>query len=132
MVLQADIPAPLAAFVDKIGNLLTVQLFALGAGISVYEGISHIADPSPIENITVNYLVLALSALFEGASWWLALATFRTVKGDLSYWDAIRRSKDPPSFIVLLEDSAALIGISIAALGIYLTDRLAASRRETA
>ena len=65
--------------------VVALLLFALGAGISVYEGISHIADPSPIDDITVNYLVLALSALFEGASWWLALATFRTVKGDLSY-----------------------------------------------
>lgn len=105
--------------------VVALLLFALGAGISVYEGISHLADPSPIENVTANYLVLALSALFEGASWWLALATFRTVKGELSYWEAIRRSKDPPSFMVLLEDTAALIGISIAALGIYLADRLA-------
>lgn len=105
--------------------VVALLLFALGAGISIYEGISHLADPSPIENVTANYIVLALSALFEGASWLLALATFRTIKGELSYWEAIRRSKDPPSFMVLLEDTAALIGISIAALGICLADRLA-------
>jgi cation diffusion facilitator family transporter len=104
--------------------VVALLLFALGAGISVYEGITHIAAPSRIENIAVNYIVLALSAAFEGASWWIALVTFRAVKGDLSYWEAIRRSKDPPSFMVLLEDTAALIGISIAAVGIFLSDRL--------
>jgi len=104
--------------------VVALLLFALGAGISVYEGITHIAAPSRIENIAVNYIVLALSAAFEGASWWIALVTFRAVKGDLGYWEAIKRSKDPPSFMVLLEDTAALIGISIAALGIFLSDRL--------
>jgi cation diffusion facilitator family transporter len=104
--------------------VVALLLFALGAGVSVYEGITHIAAPSKIENIVVNYIVLALSAAFEGTSWYIALITFRAVKGDLSYWDAIRRSKDPPSFMVLLEDTAALMGISIAALGIFLADRL--------
>ncbi|NOJ42148.1 cation diffusion facilitator family transporter [Bradyrhizobium australiense] len=104
--------------------VVALLLFALGAGISVYEGITHIAAPSRIENITVNYVVLALSAVFEGASWWIALIAFRSVKGELSYWDAIRSSKDPPSFMVLLEDTAALIGLCIAALGIFLADRL--------
>jgi cation diffusion facilitator family transporter len=104
--------------------VVALLLFALGAGISIYEGISHIAAPSAIDNIVVNYIVLALSALFEGASWWIALVTFRAMKGGLGYWEAIRGSKDPPSFMVLLEDTAALIGISIAATGIFLADRL--------
>lgn len=104
--------------------VVALLLFALGAGISVYQGIIHVLAPSRIENIAVNYIVLALSAILEGASWWVALVTFRAVKGDLGYWEAIRRSKDPPSFMVLLEDTAALIGISIAALGIFLADRL--------
>jgi cation diffusion facilitator family transporter len=104
--------------------VVALLLFALGAGISVYEGIIHITAPSRIENVYVSYIVLALSLLFEGASWWIALQTFRASKGSTPYWEAIRTSKDPPSFMVLLEDTAALIGILIAALGIYLSDRL--------
>ena len=104
--------------------VVALLLFALGAGISVYEGIIHITAPSRIENVYVSYIVLALSLLFEGASWWIALQTFRAAKGPMPYWEAIRTSKDPPSFMVLLEDTAALIGILIAALGIYLSDRL--------
>jgi cation diffusion facilitator family transporter len=104
--------------------VVALLLFALGAGISVYEGIIHIKDPSRLENVYVSYIVLALSFLFEGASWWIALEIFRASKGPMPYWEAIRTSKDPPSFMVLLEDTAALIGILIAALGIYLSDRL--------
>jgi cation diffusion facilitator family transporter len=104
--------------------VVALLLFALGAGISVYEGITHIAAPNRIENVHVTYIVLALSFLFEGASWWIALQTFRASKAPMSYWEAIKKSKDPPSFMVLLEDTAALIGLSIASVGIYLSDRL--------
>jgi cation diffusion facilitator family transporter len=104
--------------------VVALLLFALGAGISVYEGIIHITAPSRIDNVYVSYIVLALSLLFEGASWWIALQTFRAAKGPMPYWEAIITSKDPPSFMVLLEDTAALIGILIAALGIYLSDWL--------
>ena len=97
--------------------IVAVLLFALGAGVSIYEGVQHMLKPAPIHNPTVNYVVLALSLVFEGASWGVALRAFRAAKGDLSYWQAVRRSKDPPSFMVLFEDSAALIGIAIAALG---------------
>jgi divalent metal cation (Fe/Co/Zn/Cd) transporter len=65
--------------------------------------------------------------LFEGGSWLMALRVFRRQKGELGYWQAIRESKDPPSFMVLLEDSAALIGIAIAAGGVFLSDRLGMS-----
>jgi divalent metal cation (Fe/Co/Zn/Cd) transporter len=99
--------------------VVALLLFALGAGFSIYEGITQITDPTSIENVPVNDIVLGLSFLFEGASWSVALNTFRASKGPGGYWEAIRKSKDPPSFIVLLEDSAALIGISIAAVGIY-------------
>src|ERR1700686_5401321 len=104
--------------------VVALLLFALGAGFSIYEGITQITDPTPIDNVPVNYVVLGLSFLFEGASWSVALNTFHASKGPGGYWEAIRKSKDPPSFIVLLEDSAALIGISIAAVGIYLSARL--------
>ncbi|HML27672.1 MAG TPA: cation diffusion facilitator family transporter [Hyphomicrobium sp.] len=97
--------------------IVSLLLFAIGAGVSVYEGINHIIEPQPITDPTVNYIVLALSAFFEGTSWWIALKRFGKLKGRRSYWEAVRDSKDPPSFMVLFEDTAALIGIAIAAAG---------------
>jgi len=97
----------------------------LGAGVTFYEGLDHIRDPRPIVDPHVNYIVLACSAVFEGTTWWIALREFRTAKGDLGYFEAARRSKDPPAFIVLFEDSAAMLGIAIAFLGTLAADRLA-------
>jgi cation diffusion facilitator family transporter len=97
--------------------IVALLLFAVGAGVSGYEGVLHILAPEPIMYVNVNYAVLALSAIFEGASWWIALRRFGKVKGRRGYWEAVRESKDPPSFMVLFEDTAALIGIAIAALG---------------
>ena len=103
--------------------VVALLLFALGAGVSVYEGVSHILTPHPIENAGVSYIVLLASFLFEGASWWMALRTFSRQKGARGYWQAVQESKDPPSFMVLLEDTAALLGIVIAAGGIFAADR---------
>ncbi len=103
--------------------MVAVLLFTLGAGASVCQGISHIRHGRPIEYVTVNYVVLALSFVFEASSWWVALSLFSRRKGSRSYWRAVRDSKDPPAFIVLFEDSAALIGIAIAAAGIFAADR---------
>jgi len=100
------------------------MVFALGAGVSLYEGILHILFPKPISDPLVNYLVLGLAFLFEGTSWLLALRQFRALKGPLGYYEAFRRSKDPISFMVLFEDSAALIGILIAALGTFASTSL--------
>jgi cation diffusion facilitator family transporter len=104
--------------------VVALLLFALGAGVSIYEGVTHIARPASIENVRVNYIVLAVSFLFEGISWLIALRTFRAAKGRLGYWEAVRKSKDPPSFMVLFEDTAALIGIAVAAVGIFAADNL--------
>jgi cation diffusion facilitator family transporter len=98
--------------------VVALLVFALGAGISIYEGIVHIRDPEPIENPVVPYIVLGLSFLFEGASWYIALKEFRKSKPPGSYFEAIRQSKDPTTFTVLFEDSAALIGLLIAFVGI--------------
>jgi cation diffusion facilitator family transporter len=97
--------------------IVSLLLFAIGAGVSIYEGVSHIFDPQAITDATVNFVVLALSAVFEGTSWWIALKRFGKFKGRRGYWEAVRESKDPPSFMVLFEDTAALIGIAIAAAG---------------
>ena len=102
--------------------VVAVLLFTLGAGAALYEGVSHIRDPRPIEYVTVNYVVLAISFAFEASSWWVAFGIFRRRKGSRSYWRAVRDSKDPPAFMVLFEDTAALIGIAIAAGGIFLAD----------
>jgi cation diffusion facilitator family transporter len=101
--------------------VVAVLLFAFGAGVSLYEGIIHVLNPEPVQHVTVNYIVLAFSALFDGTTWWLALRNF---KGTMRYSDlfaAVRKSKDPPSFMVLFEDSAALIGLLIAFAGIFLS-----------
>src|SRR6266545_3345881 len=105
--------------------IAALQMFMLGAGVTFYEGLDHIRDPRPIVDPHVNYIVLACSAVFEGTTWWIALREFRTAKGDLGYFEAARRSKDPPAFIVLFEDSAAMLGIAIAFLGTLAADRLA-------
>lgn len=99
--------------------IVALLVFAVGAGVSVYEGINHILDPEPIQNPVVNYIVLTLAFFFEGSSWLFSLLRFKGAKGDLNFYNAIRQSKDPPSFIVLLEDSAALLGILVAATGIF-------------
>jgi cation diffusion facilitator family transporter len=104
--------------------IVAVLLFALGAGISILQGISRVRAPQPIENVTVIYVVLALSFVFEGVSWRISQRSFRALKGELGYWEAVRKSKDPSSFIVLFEDSAALVGIAVAAAGTYAADSL--------
>ena len=103
--------------------VVAVLLFALGAGVSFYQGIVRIAAPQALENTQIIYIVLGLSAVFEGYSWWVSMQAFRKVKGRLSYWQAVRRSKDPPAFMVLLEDSAALVGIAIVAVATFAADR---------
>lgn len=99
-------------------------VFALGAGVALYEGITHVLSAEPIQNARVNYVVLGLSALFDGSSWWIALRNFKGEKRYADLFGAIRDSKDPPTFIVLFEDSAALVGLLIAFAGIYLSVRL--------
>lgn len=112
--------------------VVALLIFALGAGLSVYEGITHIRHPEPIKRPMINYAVLALAALFEGGSLLFAWRAFRANQGDQGFWQAVRRSKDPASFMVLFEDSAALIGIALAALGTFLAVRLGDPRLDGA
>jgi len=94
--------------------IVALLIFAVGAGVSFYEGIVHLQNPEPMQRPIINYIVLGLSLVFEGASWWVAVRSMRVEKGAHSYLRAIIDSKDPPKFMVLLEDSAALSGILIA------------------
>lgn len=98
--------------------VVAVLIFGLGAGVSIVEGIDKIRHPHSVENPIVNYIVLGASILFEGASWALALREFRDQKGSRPFISAVRASKDPTVFTVLFEDSAALIGLLIALLGL--------------
>jgi cation diffusion facilitator family transporter len=99
--------------------IVALLVFALGAGFSIFEGVQRLLKPAPIQAPIVNYVVLGLAFLLEGSSWIVSLRQFSSAKGELSYFDAFRRSKDPPSFMTLFEDSAALLGIAVAGLGIF-------------
>lgn len=98
--------------------IVALLVFALGAGVSLYEGIAHLLSPGPMQRPLVNYAVLGASFVCEAASWRVAFTTFRATKGQLGYFGAFRASKDPGTFIVLFEDSAALLGLLIATTGI--------------
>jgi cation diffusion facilitator family transporter len=98
--------------------IVALLVLALGAGVSVYEGITHLQHPEPMTRPLVNYVVLGVSILFEGATWIVALRAFRAGKGNLGYFEAFRRSKNPTTFTVLFEDSAALVGLVIALAGV--------------
>lgn len=100
--------------------VVAVMVFAIGAGISIYEGIQRILEPEHIVRPHVNYIVLGLAFIFESGSWWVALKEFRLEKGTMGYIEGVKRGKDPTKFTVLLEDSAALLGIVVAFLGILL------------
>jgi cation diffusion facilitator family transporter len=97
--------------------IVALLVFALGAGVSLYEGIQQVRERHPISDPVVNYVVIGFSMIFEGASWRIALREFRRTKGDLGYFEAFRRSKNAPLFLVLFEDTAALIGLTIALAG---------------
>jgi len=99
--------------------IVALLVFSLGAVAAVYEGVDHLLHPEPIRDQFVNYAVLAIAFVLDGASWLISLRQFAAAKGDLGFYDAFRRSKDPPSFIVLFEDSAALLGIVVAAAGTF-------------
>ena len=104
--------------------IVAVVIFGLGGGMSMLEGIQHIRHPEPMRDPKWNYVVLGLATLFEGGSFALALRQFLKASGDQPFWNALHRSKDPTTYTVLAEDSAALAGLLIAAIGIYLSHRL--------
>jgi cation diffusion facilitator family transporter len=101
--------------------VVAVLVFALGAGVSIYEGIIHIAHPEPAVSPVIAYGVLLVAFLLEGWSTLEAFREFKEAKGKLGWIRAIRTSKDPPAFIVLLENGAAMAGIVAAAIGLALS-----------
>ena len=97
------------------------MIFALGGGISIYEGISHIQHPEPIKSPMINYIVLGLAMIFEGGAWYFAFREFKRSKGRWGYFEAVQRAKDPSIFVVLFEDSAAMLGLIVAFIGVWLS-----------
>lgn len=101
--------------------VVAILIFAVGAGVSIYEGIHRVLHPQAITDPLVNYVVLSLAIVFEGFAWYMALKEFSRVKGDQAYSRAIMEAKDPTLFVVLFEDSAAMLGLFVAMIGIALS-----------
>jgi cation diffusion facilitator family transporter len=118
---DADFPFGYGKEIYFWSFIVAILIFALGGGISIYEGIQHIKHPEPISNPLVNYIVLGLALVFEGAAWYFAFREFSRVKGRWGYLEAIQRAKDPSIFVVLFEDSAAMLGLIVAFVGVWLS-----------
>lgn len=101
--------------------IVAILIFALGGGISIYEGIKNLQHPEAISNPLINYIVLGLAMVFEGFAWWFAFREFARQKGKWGYLEAIQRAKDPTIFVVLFEDSAAMLGLVVAFAGVALS-----------
>lgn len=104
--------------------IVAVLIFGIGGGISAYEGVIHLRHPHPVGDPTWSYAILAVSAALEGASWAVAFREFRRRPHGRGYWSAFFESKDPLVFTVLAEDTAAVIGLLLAFLGLFFTRSL--------
>ncbi len=104
--------------------IVALLVFSLGAGLSIYEGVDHFRHPEPNRQPVVSYLVLAFAALFDGYSFVVAVRQFNRTRGEQTFLQAIKQSKDPSSFAVVLEDAAALLGIGIAFVGVLAAQLL--------
>ncbi|WP_375494190.1 cation diffusion facilitator family transporter [uncultured Nostoc sp.] len=100
--------------------IVAILIFAIGGGMSIYEGITHLINPSPLEDPMWNYIVLGMAILLEGFSWTVALKEFLPTKGKQNLWQAIKSSKDPTVLTILFEDTAAILGLLVALIGIFL------------
>lgn len=103
--------------------IVAMVLFGVGGGMAIYEGITHLMHPRPLEDPFWAYVILGVSMVLEGIAWSLAFRALLAEKGKHSLWQAFRRSYDPTVLTVLLEDTAALIGLAAAFIGIYLAHR---------
>ena len=100
--------------------VVAILIFALGGGIALYEGVQHILKPRPLENVQWNYIVLVLAMIFEGSALRIALKQFETARRNRSFLRALKESKDSTTIAVVVEDSAALVGLAIALLSVFL------------
>jgi cation diffusion facilitator family transporter len=103
--------------------IVSIMIFGLGGGLSIYQGILHIREPEPLGDPTLSYIVLGLSVIFEGSSLIIALKEFNAIRGNQTWWDAVVKSKDPSTFLVMFEDSAAVAGLFIVGICMFLNHR---------
>ena len=104
--------------------IVSIMIFGIGGGISFYEGITHIRHPEIIKNPAWNYAVLGFAIVFDGISFITALQEFNRQRGSTPFWKAVRKSKDPSTFVVLFEDAADVLGLLVAFLGVFLGHQL--------
>ena len=102
--------------------VVAIMIFAVGAGVSFYEGVVRVMSPHPVENVFINYIVLGFAMVFEGGAWYFAFKEFGRIKGERGYIAAVQQGKDPSFFVVLFEDSAAMLGLLVAFFGVWLGD----------
>lgn len=100
--------------------VVAISLFAIGGGMAIYEGITHIQHPEQLENPEWNYAVLGAAIILNGISWFIAFREFNKTKKEKSLWKAIQNSKNPATFAILFEDTADILGVIVAFLGVYL------------
>jgi len=98
--------------------VVAMLIFGLGAGVSLYEGVVKLISPEPVTSFLANYVVIGFSLVFEGISWVVGYREFNRTRGDESLYAAVRRSKDPTVFTVLFEDTAAMLGLAAALIGL--------------
>ncbi|MBT3702223.1 MAG: cation transporter [Alphaproteobacteria bacterium] len=104
--------------------VVAILVFAGGAGVSIYEGVHKVLAPEPVSNVMINYAVLGAAMVFEGIAWVMAYREFGRSKGRMGLIEAVSRSKDPTVFTILFEDTAALLGLLVAFIGIAAADYL--------
>jgi cation diffusion facilitator family transporter len=117
---DADFPFGYGKEVYFWSFVVAILIFSVGAGVSLYEGVERLRAQGELTSPYINYIVLAIALLFEGGSWFIAWREFTKGQGNRSLWQAIRRGKDPSLFVVLFEDSAAMLGLAVAFLGVLL------------
>lgn len=101
--------------------VVALLMFAVGGGLTIAEGIYHVLQPEQLNSVGWSYTVLGLSLAFNGFTWAVAMKQFWAGKGRQRFWQAVRKTKDPTILTVLFEDSASLVGLVIAFLGIFLS-----------
>lgn len=104
--------------------VVAILIFAVGAGVSMYEGVQKLLHPHPMTSPIINYIVLGAAMAFEGVAWWIAFVEFNKTRGNRGYLAEVQHSKDPTVFTVLFEDTAAMLGLIVAAIGIFAADQL--------
>jgi len=98
--------------------IVAILIFAVGAGVSIYEGIQKVLHPHPITDPYIAYIVLVLAMIFEAFAWWIAFKEFQQIRGKRGFMETVRQSKDPTVFTVLFEDTAAMLGLIVAFVGL--------------